>query len=922
MSIQKYLILFFVLFQNHIAESRTPLNKNSSLAYIEQTVYGRIINKATNLPVPNAKVTIKELGQETYSLANGDFSFPSISLTKFTLIVDHDQYISNEIVVENSDSSKAIEITLLPNTLNMKEVVVVGKRSTLNSSTSTLINRLAIEHLQATSLQEVLQLVPGTPIGNPSFSNTNQASLRQYSADNLGSLGTSVIINGATLSNNGNLQAINTATAGSGASFSTSSGGGVDLRSITADNIESVEVIRGVPSVEYGDLNTGAIVVKTKARQEPLQLKARFNPALTQFWGGKGFGLKKSGNNIYVDIDQTTSNDNETNKYRKYSRTTGTVQYTGYFGNTRKWMTNSTLALGRSKDIYDMDPDFVVDSLKTKSIEKYVRFTSNGDIVFNKWFSRTLKYAVGANYISQQGYQQQYYTADITAESYALENSTNEVSYLPSSFMSKMWVDGKPLSLNANVNNQLYFLTGKYVHNILIGTEWKMDANYGKGKTFTRPIRNTSSAAYRERAYNSIPSLQQMALYAQDRITGKILNSRLDIMAGIRWDGVQPFQNDYSLNALSPRLSVALTTPNNITLRGAYGITSKAPTLLYLYPENAYFDFYSLNYYATNPDERLAIITTRVYNSQNKDLKLSLTQKFETGFDIVFDKSNKRKLSVTAYYEKTKNGYSMSTTLNSVKLAQYPIYTVDSAPPGEKPILSNDVSSKTSFVSYYQPRNNINRINKGVEFELSLGKIQATNTSFDINGAYTYTKSTNNNVYILQQNLAGRETTRVGVFPAGRGTVYDRFLTTIRAIQHIPELSFLVTFSAQTIWMDRNRYVGYDSLPIGYIPYNQNNSTSLQVINFSEQQRAAIDPTADADIFLNINKATYIKETWKPLWLFNLKLTKEFKGGLNFSFFANNFIDHRPLQSSTRYPTIYENRNISFFFGTEVSIAL
>ncbi|WP_447640604.1 TonB-dependent receptor [Paracnuella aquatica] len=915
------MILFLISLLAQEVKSRSPVPDYKHAISIDQPLLGKILDQKTSSPIQDAKITIKELGQETYSLKDGSFTFPSVPLGKFTLVVEHDQYMTNETPIEHSDSTNPLEVLLVPNTLKMKEVVVVGTRSNQNSSTSTTINRLAIEHLQATNLSEVLQLVPGNPITNPDFTNTNQASIRQYSADNLGSLGTSIIVNGATLSNNGNLQSINTATAGTGASFSTSSGGGVDLRSITADNIESVEVIRGVPSVEYGDLNAGAIVVKTKAQQEPWQIKTRFNPVLTQFWAGKGFGLKKSSNSLYVDIDQTSSNDKETNKYRKYTRTTGTIQYTGYAGSKKQWMTNTTLGFGLSRDRYDMDPDFVVDSLKTQFTEKYVRLASNGNIRLNKWFSRTLKYAIATSYNVQKGYQQQYYTVDIMAESYALDNSTNEVSYLPSSFMSRMWVDGKPLNLNANLNNQLYFLTGKYIHNILMGTSWSMDANYGEGKTFTRPIRNTSGAAFRERAYNDIPALQQMAFYLQDRVTGKILDSRLNVMAGLRWDGVQPFRNDYSLHTLSPRLSVSLTTPQNVTFRGAYGITAKAPTLLYLYPENAYFDFYSLNYYATNAAERMAIITTRVYNTQNKNLKMANAQKMEAGFDLDLDRKNKRRLSITAYSERTKNGYSMSTTLNAVQLAQYPIYTVESKSTGEKPILSDVVATKTSFVSYYAPSNNIDRLNKGIELELNLGKIKATNTSFDINGAYTYTKSTSNSAYILQQNLAGRETTRIGVFPSGRGTIYDRLMTTVRAIQHIPELSFLITLSAQTIWMDRNKYIGYDSLPVGYIPYKQAGSTP-SVVYLTAAQRAAIDPTADADIFLNINKATFIQEKWKPLWLFNLKLTKEFKNGLNFSFYANNFVNHRPLQSSTRYPTNYEKRNISFFFGTEVSIVL
>ena len=767
----------------------------------------------------------------------------------------------------------------------------------------------------------MLQLVPGNLVNNPSFSNANQASIRQYESDKLGSLGTSIVINGATISNNANLQAINTATAGTGASFSSSSGSGIDLRSINSDNIESVEVLRGIPSVEYGDLNSGAIIVKTKARKEPLQLKARFNPMVTQFWGGKGFDVKNDMGSIYVDVDYTKSNDKETNKYQNYSRATSTMQYTNTFGKKQNWRSNSTLALTYSRDLYDMDPDFVVDSLKNESKETYIRFSTNGVIDNNKTFSKTLKYNVALNYGVQKGYQQQYYTADIIAESYALDNSTNEVKYLPSSYLSKMWVDGKPLSLSAKLSNQFYFFTGNVNHSVLMGGDWNFDANYGSGKSFTRPPRNTNRAAYRSRSFDAIPAMNQIGAYLQDHINTSVGQTKINVIAGLRYDFIQPFDALYSLNALSPRLSFSINTLDNFTFRGGYGINVKAPTLLYLYPENSYFDFYSLNHYTTNPDERMALISTRTYNSENHDLKLSKTNKSELGVDFGWGETQKKRISITGYYEQTKNGYSTSTTLNSVKFADYPIYSVAEQLPGQQPTLNAETTNQKRFVSYSMPSNNINRLNKGVEFELDLGKFQSLNTSLNLNGAYTSTQSLTNNEYILQQNVAGRETTRIGVFAPGRGTVSDRLVTTLRAIHHIPELRFIVTLSAQTIWMDQNKYVGYDSLPIGYIPMTDS-SENLDVVYFTEQERQSINNISDPDLFLAINDGYYIKEEWSPLWLFNIKLTKEFKGGLNFSFFANNFINYRPLESSTRYPNTFYKRNIEFFFGSEISIKL
>ncbi|WP_126971907.1 TonB-dependent receptor [Gynurincola endophyticus] len=881
---------------------------------------GKVLDANDSSLLAGAKITIKELGLETLSDEQGRFMFTAVPNIRITISVEHGQYLASEIIVNTS--STPINIYLKRNSVSLQEVVVIGVENNKDGVTSTKINRKAIEHLQATSLQEVLQLVPGAVVSNPSFSNVTRASIRQYDSDNLGSLGTAIVINGAALSNNANLQAINTATSGGSASFSTSSGSGIDLRTITADNIESVEVIRGIPSVEYGDLLSGAVIVKTKARKEPFQVKARFNPALTQFWAGKGIELKQNKGALFVDLDYTESLDSETNKYRNYKRLTGSAQYSRTIGARKIWFTNTTLALGYSRDKYEMDPDYIVDSASNFARDLSIRLSTNGSINFNKKFSRKLDYVLSANYIDQQGYQQQQYTADITAESYATYNTVLEVPYLRSTYLSRMWVNGKPLNLNGRISNSFYFLTGSFNHSVLTGVEYKMDANYGSGKTFSRPPRNTSGAAFRERAYNQIPALHQAAIYLQDKITKNIGDARWQLTAGLRYDIVQPFESAYHLSALSPRITSTYTLPQGITFRAAYGITSKAPTLLYLYPENAYYDFYSLNHYTTNPNERLALIATRVYNSQNRQLQLTKNTKLEAGVDIELKMINPTaRLSLTTYKEHTNNGYSMSTTLESVQFSRYPVYTVAERPVDQKPALSNVVETNTRFVSYFIPTNNINRINKGVEFDLDLGRFNSINTSFNISGAYTLTKSTSNNHYIFQQNLADRATTRIGVFAAGRGAVSDRFITTVRAIHNIPQLGFVVTLVAQTIWKDAHEYVGYNAYPIGYIPFDKEGNNP--VLNYlTPKEIAEIDPVRDADIYLNINDAIFLKESWKPLWLFNLKLTKEFKNGLNFSFFANNVINNRPLQTSTRYPTIYTKRNIPIFFGSEISIKL
>jgi hypothetical protein len=235
---------------------------------------------------------------------------------------------------------------------------------------------------------------------------------------------------------------------------------------------------------------------------------------------------------------------------------------------------------------------------------------------------------------------------------------------------------------------------------------------------------------------------------------------------------------------------------------------------------------------------------------------------------------------------------------------------------GGKPILSDVVTNNPYVFTYATPTNGRQIINKGAEFDFDMGRFDAIRTSFQLTGAYQSTKSTTTIPYILAQEVPNKTMTRVGVF-APRGTDSERLMTTLRAIHHIPELRFILTLTAQTIWIDKERNVDYSSLPIGYIPVGSDKP--MDIVYFSEAERQQIT-SADRDIYLSLSDATFRTESWKPLWLFNMKLTKEFAKNMGFSFYANNFINNRPLVRSTRNPEQFTKRNIDIFFGTELSI--
>ena len=88
--------------------------------------------------------------------------------------------------------------------------------------------------------------------------------------------GTAVIVDGAPMSNNANLQTLSPVVGGSSGDDSRSGtpARGMDVRTLSTDNIESIEVIRGIPSAEYGDhirCGAGEIQGRKISAHDPFQ---------------------------------------------------------------------------------------------------------------------------------------------------------------------------------------------------------------------------------------------------------------------------------------------------------------------------------------------------------------------------------------------------------------------------------------------------------------------------------------------------------------------------------------------------------------------------------------------------------------------------------------------------------------------------
>lgn len=900
------------------------------------------------VPLPYATISLNDYAINTVTGPDGAYVLEGIPSGKTTLTVQFLGKVTFSTIIDMKKDSK-LDVTLKDEDFKIKEIVVTAEANKAGQSTASKISRTAMDHLQATSLDDVLSLIPGGLMQNQTLNQASQINLRNISSStqtmDMNGLGTAIIRDGAPISNNANLQTLSPTVSGSTSALAggASAGGGIDVRTISVENIESVEVIRGIPSVEYGDLTSGAVIINSKAGREPLRINGKVNLNVYQISAGTGFELGKNKGALNVSGDYAYNINDPIQSYIYYQRATAKILYSNLLFN-KKLRSNTSLDFIYGKNTRKANPDDEVNRIAENGKSIGITLNTNGLYTFKDMWLKSIRYVASFNYLSKQSHYEEQYTAAnapysmTTTDGAILSNIAgkhiydkdgNEIThfsgadtdnyavYLPSTYFGQYNIDGREINAFAKLSANFFKKLGSINNRILIGMDFKTDGNVGNGKTFdptTPPYRNLSStnASYRPRKYKDIPFVNQLGIFLEENFNWHIGDRELNIQAGVRYDNVSTVNN-----VITPRINASFDViPGYFTLRGGYGITTKMPTTLYLNPENAYFEYINMNELASSDTdtEKLFLTTTKIYESTNKNLKVAKNKKAEIGFDL---KVGQVRLGVTAFQEKMNNGYSLANTLETYKPFTYNEYERDA---------NQNIVLKTSnkiLSSFYTPTNNRTLNTKGIEFDLNLGRIDAIRTSFSLNGAWMQSESYNNDYRFYDiSGSGGSGRLNIALYEKGMEKYnQERISTALRITHNIPSIGFVVTLTAQTIWKEANWYkFGNDSIPIGYV-----GQEDAQVHWFKENQYTTRQELTDAGygyMLRTVEEKKYIKESYSPLFCFNFNLTKEISDYLRISFFANNMFRSYPIADSKRNPGSYTRRNNKFFFGLELSLLL
>lgn len=912
------------------------------------SVSGRIFEQVGEKieTLPFASVSFTDYSISTQSNGNGNYVLNDVPEGKSALRVHYIGKVTVDTIIDIK-SNVHIDIILKESNFRLKEVTITAVESKARS-TASIIPRSAMDHLQATSLTDIMSLLPGGLSNNQDLSNATEINIRNISSSttdkDMNGMGTSIIQNGAPLSNNANLTSLNPIFAPLSASLAggASPVSGFDARKISTNNIESVEIVRGIPSVEYGDLTSGAVIINTKAGIEPLQINTKVNPNVYELSARKGVELGKEKGTLNVGVDYAYNYTNPIQSYLHYQRTTASIIYSNmYLKNRLK--NNISLDLSYGRDQRDKNPDDTTFGVASDGKDLGFILNTNGFLTFKDLWLKSIKYVASFSYTSKKSYYESTYTnasapySMTTTDGEILSNTAgqhvydvngkeitnfaspnNYAVFLPSTYRARYDIDGKEINFFAKLTSNFFKKIGNTYNRFFVGADFKTDGNNGKGKTWdpaNPPYRvlTTLNASFRPRAYKDIPFVKQLGIFAEQNFKWSLGERDLNIQAGLRFDKVSVLGNVWS-----PRINGSIDIfPKYLTLRGGYGITAKMPTVMYLYPEPAYFEYININELnsSTIPEnERLFITTTRIFDSSNKNLQIAKNHKAEIGFDL---RIKQARLAVTAFDERMKNGYCMDLTPNTFKPVTINEYSRNAQ---DKIYLS---SSNSGLAEYNTPTNNRVLNTKGLEFDLNLGRFDPIRTAFSINGGWFWTESYNNNyTYFDESSESGSARKDVGVYEKGMQKYnMERLSTALRVTHNIPNIGFVITLTAQTIWKEANWYkMGNDSIPIGYIS-KDNGSLNL----FTPGQytsRSQITADGKESLLRSVNSSYRIKESFSPVFCFNINVTKEIGKYLRASFFANNMFRSYPVFNSKRTPGTKVLRNQDYFFGFELSLTL
>ena len=733
-------------------------------------VSGTVLDYDTGKPVEFATVVMPENGQWAMTNEKGHFRLKEVPTGKTTLTIQCLGYATRQVVVDITQDIPRMRFLLKQDNLKLDEVTVTAKRKTDVAATSYTIDRTALDNQQMVNLGDVATLLPGGKSVNPTLMDDSRMALRSGSQEKgNASFGTAVEIDGMRLGNNSEIGET----------------AGASTRTVSTSNIESVEVVTGIPSVEYGDLSNGVVKVRTRRGKSPFIVEGKLNQHTRQIAVNKGFDLGSRWGVLNASLEHANSFTDAASPHTAYQRNILSLHYMNIF---MRETTPLTLNVGVTGNVggynNDKDPDMELDTY-TKKRDNTLRTNLELNWLLNKAWLTNL--SLKASYSTSNHTSEDYQNAS-SATTLAYNHSEQEGYFLATPYDEnplapivlgptgywhvRSYNDSRPENWALRLKGDWTRRFGKLLSRLMAGAEYTGSRNNGRG-TYYEDLRYAADG-WREYRYDALPTLNNFALYAEEKVsipTGKL--STLELTAGLRDDITHISRSEYgTISSLSPRFNSRYIFWQNrrkrwvsdLVIHAGWGKSVKLPSFQILYPDPRYYGVEVFKSPSTTDNTTISGHYTRPLETRaNPGLKWQYTNQTDIGIEMNIKGT---RVSLSAFHHRTHNPYigvqqytpisyqyttvgDLNTALTATPIASADrIYTINQQT-GQVVVSSRSNPTLAVAVdnhqrkTYYPTAQYVNGSpvdRYGLEWMVDFRQIKALNTSLRLDGNYYYYK--------------------------------------------------------------------------------------------------------------------------------------------------------------------------------------
>ena len=892
------------------------------------SISGKVVDAKTGEPVIGAAVNVEDTGIWAISDENGKFFLPDIRPGDYAVQFSCLGFVDKRLSFVVKKDIPNLTIKLDQNTLALNSVVVTAERDKEGMNTSLKFGANALNHLQMSNVTDISALLPGGKTVNPDLTTDNAVSLRSggLAAGNA-AFGTALEVDGVRVGNN--------------ASFGSMSGTGT--RNISTENVQSIEVITGVPSAEYGDLNSGMVRINTRKGLTPWNITFAVNPRTYQASASKGIDLMKNRGVLNVSAEWTRATQKLSSPYTSYTRRGFSASYSNTFKNVLKFEVGATGNIGGMNT--KNDPD-AYKGTWSKVRDNVLRANTSLTWLLRKSWITNLKLDASVNYNDNRSQDHAYGSSASMLPAVHSELAGYYLAdRLPVSYFSDKVIDSKELDYAASLKYEWFKKSGKRLSKLKAGVQWKANGNVGEGEYYKDP--SVAANGYRPRPYSQYPFMHNVAAYIEEDFTFPIGKTSLQISAGLRLENLFVKDTDYkNVSSLSPRFNAKWKISDNLSIRGGWGVSEKLPSFYILYPVQKYRDIQTFGF--SHGDSSSYVYYTQPYKMLfNENLKWQKNYNAEFGIEAYFLRTS---VSLVGFFNKTKNPYTYQNiyTPFSYNIMSVPSgYTVPDNPEirvdsqtGQVYMrgsneefwtpMATKVTDKTFFESQ-MPGNGDDIYRTGAELIVDFPEIAPIRTKFRLDANYAYTHYIDNTLNWTYRtgwshtSLSNRSYQYVGIYANGgesgtfNGKESHSLNANLTAITHIPEARIVITCRLEMSLLSRfrnlSRYQGKEYAynvnadgveSIGGSIYDSNNYTAIRPVKYMDENgdvhdftdKEASDPAFANLIIKSGNAYTFSQDGYGAYLSANLSVTKEIGDHVSLSFFANNFTNSRMYVTS------------------------